>query len=92
MNRTIENPQAEPTIDDVTLEALEAQETDELIAGIAAYARSLEQQIVQLRGQVNDLTPEDQEPPFPELHTDLYESFDHYAAYERFAHVLKELE
>jgi hypothetical protein len=91
MNPSIDDHPTEPIVDDQTLEAMEERETEELIAGLAAYARSLEQQIVQLRSQINDLTPEDQEPLFPELHTDLYESFDHYAAYGRFAHVLEAL-
>ncbi|CAM4422066.1 hypothetical protein L1N85_26350 [Paenibacillus alkaliterrae] len=91
MNKTIHSHNAEPLVDDLTLEAREEQETEELMAGLAAYARSLELQIVQLRCQINELTPAGQEKPFPELHTDLYESFDQYAAYGKFEHVLQSL-
>lgn len=86
------DPNAEPVIDDAALEAEEEQATEELIVGLAEYARGLEQQIVQLRERINDLTPHKEALPFPELHMDLYETFDHYTAYARFAHVLQALE
>ncbi|CAM3959000.1 hypothetical protein L1N85_00015 [Paenibacillus alkaliterrae] len=92
MNKTIHSHYAEPIVDDLMLEAGEEQETEELVAGLTAYARSLELQMIQLRCRINELTPAGQEKPFPEPHTDLYESFDHYAAYEKFKHVLQPLE
>jgi hypothetical protein len=75
-----------------TLEWMKEQETEELILGLAEYVKSLQLQVVQLRSQVNKLTPSDQEEPFPGVHSDLYETFDHYAAYVKYNHILKLLE
>ncbi|NTZ16428.1 hypothetical protein EXW96_20840 [Paenibacillus sp. JMULE4] len=82
----------EPMYDVESLAAFEGQETEELIAALAAYCRSLEQQVVGLRQEMNRLTPQGQDKPFPDLHSDLYETFDHLAAYTRFRHLLTGLE
>lgn len=78
--------------DEESLAMIEEQETEALIAALAAYCRSLEKQVVELRGKVNRLTPQGQDKPFPDLHNDLYETFDHLAAYTRFRPLLTELE
>ncbi|KKC45815.1 hypothetical protein VE23_01735 [Paenibacillus sp. D9] len=82
----------EPMYDEESLVALRQQETEALIAALAQYCKSLEQQVVELRHDVNRLTSPGQEKPFPDVHSDLYETFDHLAAYPRFRHLLTELE
>lgn len=78
--------------DDLTLDLLEQQETEELVEALAKYCRQLEKQVVKLRCQVNQLTPANQPKPFPEPHSDLYECFYQYDAYPKFKRVLKCLE
>ncbi len=75
--------------DDLTLDLLEQQQTEELVEALAKYCRQLEKQVVKLRCQVNRLTPANQPKPFLELHSDLYECFCEYAAYPKFKRVLK---
>ena len=79
----------DPLCDDWTLELIEQQQTEELVAALAKYCRQLERQVVKLRCQVNRLTPSDKPQPFPEPHSDLYEVFYHYAAYPKFKRCLK---
>ena len=79
----------EPMYDEESLAAIEQQETEALIATLAQYCKSLEQQV---RRDVNRLTPQGQDEPFPDVHSDLYETFDHLAAYKRFRHLLTGLE
>jgi hypothetical protein len=67
-------------------------QVEELVEALAKYCRQLEKQVVSLRRQANRLTPSDKPKPFPELHSDLYESFYQYATYPRFKHILKCLE
>jgi hypothetical protein len=82
----------EPMYDDCTLELIEQLETEELISALADYCKDLEEQIVELRCQVNKLTPVVNSEPFPDPHSDLYEVFYHYAAYPKFKHILKQLD
>lgn len=82
----------EPVYDEEQLSTFEEEQTEELIAALAAYCKRLEEQVVLLRRDVNRLTPQGKDEPFPELHSDLYESFDHLAVYTRFRHLLTELE
>jgi len=77
--------------DDLTLDLLEEQETEELVKALVDYCRALEKQVVALRRRVNRLTPPDQPLPFPGPHSDLYECFCDYAAYPKFKRVLKAL-
>ena len=78
--------------DDLTLDLLEEQQTEELVKALVDYCRRLEKQVVKLRCQVNRLTPADQPLPFPGPHSDLYETFCDYAAYPKFKRILKRLE
>lgn len=82
----------EPVYDEEQLTAFEEEQTERLIAALAAYCRRLEEQVVLLRRNVNQLTLQGKDGPFPEPHSDLYETFDHLAAYTRFRHLLTELE
>ena len=84
--------QGEPIYDDVMLELIEELKIAELIKALAKYAKTLENMVVELRRQVNTLTPAGQPAPFPDLHTDIYEMFDHYPAYQKFEDILKRLD
>jgi len=74
------------------LELVEQQQIEELVEALVNYCRQLEKQVVSLRCQVNRLTAVDKPKPFPELHSDLYQSFYQYAAYPKFKRILKHLE
>lgn len=78
--------------DDCTLELIKQQETEELLAALVEYCKDLEKQVVDLRCQVNRLTPSDKRKPFPDPQSDLYEVFYHYAAYPKFKKILKQLD
>lgn len=93
IQKTTKMVDSEPMFDVETLESMKDQEIEELISGLVTYARSLEIQVVELRCQVNKLMiRSNQGESFPEPHSDLYEAFDHYAAYPKFKHILKQLE
>jgi hypothetical protein len=77
--------------DDLTLDLLEEQQTEELVKALVDYCQGLEKQVVELRCRVNGLTPSDQPLPFPDPHSDLYECFCDYAAYPKFKHILNAL-
>lgn len=83
---------SEPMYDDMTLQLIEEQKIAELISALAKYAKSLEDMVVKLRKQVNTLTPAGQPLPFPDLHTDIYQVFYDYPAYQKFEEILKILE
>lgn len=83
--------ESEPTYDVVSLELLEQQEVALLVEALAQYCVSLEKQIIELRSWVNKLMPDDNQP-FLDLHSDLYESFYDYGAYSKFEQQLKVLE
>ena len=89
--KALKTDTAEPMYDDVTLVMVEQQETEELVAALVQYCKSLERQVVDLRCRINRLTPVHQAIPFPEPHSDLYEVFYHYAAYPKFKHLMKPL-
>lgn len=55
----------------------------ELIITLLNYSKSLEEQIVELRKEVNDLTLDRESLPYLDLHSDIYETFDDHPAYER---------
>jgi len=82
--------------DDWSLELMEEQEKEfqiyQLMDALVDNCRDLGKQVVELRQQVNRLTPPGQPEPFPDLYSDLYKSFYDYAAYPKFKHILKRLE
>lgn len=90
--KTMKLSYSEPIYDDCTLELIKQQETEELIAALVEYCKDLEKQVVDLRCQVNKLTPLDKRKPFPDPQSDLYEVFHHYAAYPKFKKILKQLD
>ncbi len=69
--------------DDQAMIALEEQQVSELVASLINYAQGLETQVVGLRSQINRLSASDTAKPYPDLHSDIYELFCDYPAYER---------
>lgn len=80
---------SEPMCDDLTLELIEIQETERLITALIEYCASLEKQIIDLRCQVNRLTPAGKPLPYEDLHSDIYQMFYDYEAYPKFEHLFK---
>lgn len=66
------------------LEEIKERENIDLIIGLLNYTKSLEEMVIELRSNVNALTPSGEQLPFPDLHGDVYEVFDHHPAYERY--------
>ncbi len=65
-------------------------EAFELIRALFDYTCELEKKIVELRKQVNKLTPQEELTPFPELHENIYQSFFDYPAYRKFQKYFEE--
>lgn len=80
--------ESEPMYDTEQLEEFREQETADLIVKLLLYAKSLEEQIVDLRSEVNLLTSQGESEPYEDLHSDLYENFDDHPAYERYRHII----
>ncbi len=59
-------------------------DTARLIVGLLNYSQSLEEMVIDLRKEINSLTPKDQPLPYFELHSDVYESFEDHPAYEKY--------
>jgi hypothetical protein len=74
---------SEPIFDIEQLEEIKDQETADLIAKLLLYAQSLEEQVVELRKEVNRLTPRGEPTPYEDLHSDIYENFDDHPVYVR---------
>lgn len=83
---------SEPIYDDDTLDLIEELETAKLIRALVEYAKTLEEMVVELRSQVNALSPTGQAKPFPDLHGDIYETFFDYPAYQKFEELFRILE
>jgi len=66
------------------LEDIKERENIDLITGLLSYTKSLEEMVIELRSKINALTPSGEQLPFPDLHGDVYEVFDHYPSYERY--------
>lgn len=77
-------PGLEPLVDDDALELAKEMEYVKLIADLLIYSRKLEEMVIELRKHVNELTPKDQPLPYEGLHSDVYESFYDYPAYEKY--------
>ena len=50
----------------------------DLIINLISYSKKLERMIIQLRSEVNALTPAGENLPYFELHSDIYENFFDY--------------
>ncbi|MFD1168160.1 hypothetical protein [Oceanobacillus caeni] len=55
----------------------------QLIVDLLNYFRKLEGMVIELRKEVNELTPKGRHIPYDELHSDVYEVFEDYPAYEK---------
>jgi 5,10-methenyltetrahydromethanopterin hydrogenase len=82
----------EPMYDDDTLELLEELETTELIEALLHNTRDLEKMIIELREEVNSLTPKGQRKPYIDLHSDIYKVFYDFTAYSKHEEIFKILE
>lgn len=80
----------EPIYDDDMLAMIEEQETAELIKALFCYTITLENMVVELRKQVNSHTPPGQPEPYFDLHSDIYEEFSDYPAYEKYKDILEQ--
>lgn len=56
----------------------------DLIINLISYSKKLERMIIQLRLEVNALTPADENLPYFELHSDIYENFFDYPTIIRY--------
>lgn len=68
---------------DRTTDPNEEMDTIYLIVNLLIYSKKLEETIIELRKNINELTPEGLPKPFFELHSDIYESFEDCRAYDR---------
>ena len=67
-------------------------EEDELISFIVAlveYSAELEEQVIDLRRMVNQLSNKER-LPFPDLEGDIYQVFDDYSAYRKYQGLIEE--
>lgn len=80
----------EPIYDDDMLAMIEDQKTAELINALLCYTRTLENMVVELREQVNSLTPREEPKPFFDLHSDIYEEFSDYPAYVKYQYFFEQ--
>ncbi len=76
--------------DDQSIQVAQDAEVADLIACLLQNTRRLEEEIVWLRTDVNAMTPEWKDPPFPDIHSDLYQLFDDHPAYMRHRHEIEE--
>ena len=73
----------ESMYDDDTLRLDEERENARLIVDLLNYTKTLEEMVINLRKEVNERTLKSQPIPYFELHSDVYESFEDYPAYEK---------
>lgn len=64
-------------------------ESYELIRALLSYTEDLEAIVLDLRQEVNNLTPPGQQKPYESIHSDIYEAFDDYPAYQRYMQLFK---
>lgn len=81
---------SEPMCDDETIDIIENQETSELIQALLRYTKKLETMVVNLRAEVNSLTPANKTTPYFDIHSDIYEVFYDYPGYARFGEIFEE--
>jgi len=79
----------EPIYDDLSLELIEIQETEELVAALIKYYFGLEKMVIELRCEVNSLTPPGKREPYPDPVSDFMEVFYEYPAYPKFEHLFE---
>jgi hypothetical protein len=87
MKKKVKGP--EPIYDDVTLELIEIQKTDQLVAALIEYYSRLEKMVIELRCEVNSLTPPGKREPYPDPTSDFMEAFYEYTAYPKFQHLFE---
>jgi hypothetical protein len=76
--------ESEPMYDVEQLDYFKEMEPVDLIVKLLGYTKTLEEMVIDLRVQVNRLTPKNEPLPYEDLHSDVYEVFDDHPAYERY--------
>lgn len=84
------NVYCEPMFDDETMDIIEEQKTSELIRALLRYTRKLEIMVVDLRTEVNSLTPVKKTAPYVDIHSDIYEVFYDYPGYSKYEDIFEE--
>jgi hypothetical protein len=80
---------AEETMyDDEELAFLEELKPYRLIDALFSYTKDLEEMVLELRKEVNGLTP-GKCKPYEDLYSDFYETFDDYPAYQRYKYLFE---
>jgi len=80
----ISDEDAEPMFDVEQLDFLKEMEPVDLIVKLLDYTKTLEGMVIDLRIQVNRLSPKNEPQPYNDLHSDVYEVFYDHPAYERY--------
>jgi len=80
----ISDEDAEPMYDVEQLDSFKEMESVDLIVKLLGYTKTLEEMVIDLRIQVNRLTPKNEPLPYDDLHSDVYEVFYDHPAYERY--------
>ncbi|MDW7650822.1 MAG: hypothetical protein SCM57_05730, partial [Bacillota bacterium] len=60
------------------------------IRALLQYTKKLETMVVDLRAEVNSLTPADKPSPYFDIHSDIYEVFYDYPGYTRFEEIFED--
>lgn len=79
----------EPTLVVDMLESRKELEAYELIKALLSYTEDLEAMVLDLRQEVNNITPPGKRKPYEDIHSDIYEAFDDYPAYQRYMQLFK---
>ncbi len=82
---------SEPMFDDETLDIIEEQKTSELIRALLRYTKKLKAMVIDLRTEVNSLTPVNKPAPYADIHSDIYEVFYDYPGYSKYEEIFEEV-
>ena len=74
----------ESMYDDETINLAREMDNIRLIIDLLRYSRRLEETVVELRTEINRLSPKERDIPYAELHSDIYENFDDHPAYKKY--------
>lgn len=70
--------------DDDPIRLAKEMDNVRLIVDLLNYSKELEEMVIELRKEINGLTPDGQPLPYAELHSDVYVNFDDYPAYDKY--------
>jgi len=81
---------SEPSYDECSIDMMAELEWVVLTLAILQYAHQLEDMVVLLRMKANEMTPQKKPMPFPDLHENIYETFEDYPAYQKLVDYLED--